>query len=324
MITQEECLKKISDYLAYLKNVIEFRNEAGLYDLNTVSESFYGNLINLFYDWSLENANNSNKNSPAIDLIDSNNRIAIQVTSDNSSEKIKHTINEFIKNQLYEDFSRLIIFHIRGSQKSYNTKFDTEHKFIFSKENDIWDAKTLIQQAKKLDTEKLKKICDFFQSELDNKSTNNNKLPEASEVETIIALIDFITSHRQTQYRKINNIIDPDYKINERFRNFANNLKSSYVSLLSIYGSALDEAERVIESDDVKEITTVIYLQNLSIRLLDECQNNPIKALDQLTDFFEDKLKSNGKTYDHCAIKFYLISQIIRCNVFPNEANNEN
>lgn len=321
MITQEQCLKIITDKLAYLEKVIEFRNEAGFYDLNIVSETFFSNLINLFYGWSLKNANNRRKNTPAIDLIDENNRISIQVTSDNTSEKIKHTIDEFIKNRLYEEFDRLIIFHIKGS-KSYRTVFDTKGNFQFSVKNDVWDSKTLIQQAKKLETSKLKKICDFLQSELEERLSS--KLPEASEVETIIDLIEFITGNRQTKYRKMNSIIDPDYKINKRFKDFSNNFKLLYQSLLPIYGPAMDAIEQGRESDDAQELITVLYLQEISIKFLDECQNNPVNALGQLVNFFEDKLKANGKRYDHAAIRFYLISQMIKCNVFPNEANDEN
>ena len=82
--------------------------------------------------------------------------------------------------------------------------------------------------------------------------------------------------------------------------------------------------EKERESDDAQEIITVLYLQDISIKILDKCQNNPVKALGQLVDFFEDKLKANNKKYDHAAIKFYLIRHMIKCNVFPNEANDEN
>lgn len=321
MFERERCLKEISDKLAYLETVIEFRNEAGFYDLNIVSETFYADLINLIYGFSLINANNGHKNTPAIDLIDKNNEISIQVTSDSSSEKIKHTIDEFIKNKLYKGFKRLIIFHIKGS-KSYRTVFDTKDKFEFSAIDDIWNSKTLINQAKNLDISKLKKICEFFQSEL--KEELSSKMPEASEVETVIDLIEFITSNRQTKYRKINSIIDPDYKINKRFKDFANTLKAQYESLLPIYGTAMDDIEKERESDDAQEIITVLYLQDISIKILDKCQNSPVKALGELVDFFEDKLKANNKKYDRAAIKFYLIRHMIKCNVFPNEVNDEN
>ena len=34
---------------------------------------------------------------------------------------------------------------------------------------------------------------------------------------------------------------------------------------------------------------------------------------------FEKELSENGKNYDYCAIKFYRMDEMIKCNVFPNE-----
>ena len=44
-----------------------------------------------------------------------------------------------------------------------------------------------------------------------------------------------------------------------------------------------------------------------------------MEALNKLVNFFEIKLGKNGKKYDKAAIKFYLINELIKCNVFPNE-----
>ena len=321
MIVRENCLKNIADSLAFLEKVIELRNEESFHDLNIAAETFYADLINLFQGWKLVNANNIQKNIPGIDLIDVENKIAIQVTSDNSREKITHTIEEFISNQLYKKCDRLIILHIKGS-KTYHKPFDTEGKFKFNAEDDVWNSNTLIRLANQLDTSKLKQICDFLKNEVDRRSFS--KVTEASEVETIIDLIEFITQNRQIKYHTVNSIVDPDYKINKRFKEFANNLTTQYLSLVSVYETPMEAVEKEIGSDDAQEIITVIYLQDISIKFLDECQNNPVKALDKLVDFFETKLQKNMKRYDRAAIKFYLIREMIKCNVFPNEVKDEN
>ena len=58
------------------------------------------------------------KIAPAIDLVDPKNRIAVQVTSDNSSTKIKHTIEEFNKNKAYQSYDRLIVLILTQKKKS--------------------------------------------------------------------------------------------------------------------------------------------------------------------------------------------------------------
>ena len=42
-------------------------------------------------------------------------------------------------------------------------------------------------------------------------------------------------------------------------------------------------------------------------------------ALNKLVIYFETKLSANGKKYDRSAIKFYLVNEMIKCRVFPNE-----
>ena len=168
-----------------------------------------------------------------------------------------------------------------------------------------------------LDTERLKKINEYLQIELYEKCVS--KPTEASEVETIIDLIEFITSNKQAKYKKRDTIIDPDYKINQRFKEFANRLISQYTSLLAVYGSALAEIENSRGSDDAQDLITMMYLQDLSVEYLDEADDDPVRALNGMVHFFEEKLGANGKKYDKAAIKFYLINEMIKCNVFPNE-----
>lgn len=64
-----------------------------------------------------------------------------------------------------------------------------------------------------------------------------------------------------------------------------------------------------------------MILQDISMQFLDETDDNPIKALNKLVGYFEAKLSVNGKKYDRAAIKFYLVNEMIKCRVFPNEGN---
>lgn len=65
-------------------------------------------------------------------------------------------------------------------------------------------------------------------------------------------------------------------------------------------------------------------MKTLIIKYLDEAQDNPVDALSKLVLFFEEKLGSSGKKYDQMAIKFFLINEMIKCNVFPNEGGGYN
>lgn len=317
MLKRELYLKNIADSLSLLSQQVTVRNTINLYDINIVAETFYADLLNLIENFELKNINTVEKNAQGIDLIDEKNRISIQVTSDNSSEKIKHSIKEFIINRSYEKYDRLVMLILTG-KKNYTTKFDSKGLFQFDKSSDIWDIKDLIKKVNALDTGKLKTIDDFLQRELNNKYSNV-QMTEASEVETIMDLIEFISIHKKRPLSEREVIVDPEFKINQRFKEFAENLIMQYTSLLGIYGTALKEVETIQGGDDAQDIITMLYLQDISIQYLDAANNDPTKALNVMVNYFDDKLNANGKKHDSSAIKFFLINEMIKCSVFPNE-----
>ena len=86
MINKEVYLKTIAENLALLSREVSILNAVNLYDINISAEDLFPGLWNIIYCYELKNANHLEKNAPAIDLIDRKNRIAVQVTSDNSAK----------------------------------------------------------------------------------------------------------------------------------------------------------------------------------------------------------------------------------------------
>lgn len=321
MLNREVYLKQIIDKLALLSKQVELRGAINLYDINIIAEDFYAGLLNLIYGYKLKNANIIDKNAAAIDLFDKEARIAIQVTSNNKSTKIKHTIEEFIANRKYEYYDRLIVLIIT-CKKEYKTEFSTQGKFAFDKTKDIMDFTDLTKELRDIESNVLIEINDFLEREFYEK-ISIKKTTQASEVDTIIDLIEYITAHRKLGSKR-DSVIDPAYKINKRFKEFAERLIGEYTTMWLLYGEALDAVKSTMQMDEAQEIITVLYLQDISIRYLDECENDPIKALNKLVDYFDENISSNGKRYDRTAIKFYLINEMIKCNVFPNERDEYN
>lgn len=314
-MNREVYIENIADNLGILSKQVEIRNAINLYDINILAEDFYSGLLNIIYGTSYVNKNIIEKNAAAIDLVDTLNRKAIQVTSDNTSDKIKHTIEEYILNESYKKYDELKIL-ILTKKKNYTTTFDTQGKFAFDKSRDIIDVEDLIVYIRSLDIDKLKQINDYLHKELFDKYDRTVQT-EASEVDTIIDLIEFISTNKRVTTPK-DVVIDPEFKIHKRFKEFADSITSQYSELLVVYGNALSEIENE-KGDEAQDIITRIYLQDISVNYLNSSNNNPIEALDNLTTFFNDKLSLNGKKYDRAAIKFYLVDKMIKCSVFPNE-----
>lgn len=127
-MNRELYMKSITEKLTLYKLETSELDKINLYDINITSENFYAGLLNLIMGWNLRNVNFSEKNTPGIDLVDDDNKITVQVTSNNTSDKIKHTIDEFIKNKSYEKYSRLIVL-ISTEKKNYTAIFDTQQTF---------------------------------------------------------------------------------------------------------------------------------------------------------------------------------------------------
>lgn len=237
MINKEVYLKTIAENLALLSREVSILNAVNLYDINIIAEDFFPGLLNLIYGYELKNANHLEKNAPAIDLIDRKNRIAVQVTSDNSSTKIRHTIAEFNKNQAYHLYDRLVVL-ILTQKKKYSSDFDTQGLFSFEKTRDIWDVEKLIKDIRELETVQIKKISDYLSEELCNKYYSVRET-QAGEVDTIIDLIEYISQNRKVNKDR-KTTVDPEYKIYKRFKNFTDKLITEYTTLYTIYGEALN------------------------------------------------------------------------------------
>ena len=186
---QEELTKACSDLLYKLCDLVESRNNLNYYDINISSESFFIPLLNTIFDCDLKNLNSEKKNATAIDLYDSNGKIAIQVTSNNSADKIHTTLKSYRKNKLYEKYERLIFVVIVRSHM-YRADFtnDIDGEFSFSKGDDIYTINTLIKAISALNIEKIASIKSYLEYQLDT-------LFDESQVSSIEQCFDYISQN---------------------------------------------------------------------------------------------------------------------------------
>lgn len=129
---KKEKIDKIAELFARFRAEVQNLNSLNLYDINIHAENVIIPILNLVYGVNLININNKEKNSSAIDLIDIENRIAVQVTSTATGEKVKHTIDEFIKGKRAEDFDTLLIYIITEKQKKYS-----DNIFVLARDNEL-------------------------------------------------------------------------------------------------------------------------------------------------------------------------------------------
>ncbi|MEA5550242.1 SMEK domain-containing protein [Anabaena cylindrica UHCC 0172] len=164
MITRGYFIGEIIDELANIANQVDNRCKLGLTDLNKYLEDFFKEILNILLGIQLENLNNGRSNAPGLDLGDSVNNKAFQITSEKTSTKINDTLNTVLDNKIkkYDDIYILIIGY---KQKSYTENKDLWDKLNFKKEN-IWDINTLCKKAIELPLDKLQAIHQYIKQEI--------------------------------------------------------------------------------------------------------------------------------------------------------------
>lgn len=314
-MNRSDLIKGITHYLTHLRMQVEHLNSLNLQDDNVHAENFFRDLLNLGLGYKLTNINIVQKNARAIDLGDAVERIAIQVTSTSDLGKIKHTHGGFVNSGLDSKYDRLIVLII-GEKRAYReASLGGGGVFKVSLEDDVWGMTELLRKISDLPLDKLERCRDFLRAELRIAEPR-----EANEVNTLIRLIEVLSAAEEGLALGDNREDpDPEGKIHDRFAKHAEFLEQMYVKLHEIYGRALAEVNRHSDLSHIRVRKLQVYLMQWSDRILNECGGHPQVALDALT---EKVLKVMGVTdvaFDDGAVRYYLVGQLIACNVFPNK-----
>lgn len=316
MDARKNYIEIIERRLSYLQLRVSNSDSMSLFDINKHAENFYKALLNAVYNYGLDNLNAETKNAAFIDLVDKQQKKAIQITSQNDSTKIKDTIVGFLSQKDYADYELKVLLISTNLAKNYSSDLTFDGKYKFDHKNDIIDVKRLLNDINNIDdVEKIKKIKELLEKEVppfENQSTESN------EVETIMSLIEYLSLDNNRDPITEDSEVDPNNKVYKRFTEHSDFLVASYQNLFAIYSGILDESKRKSGLDGLKSLKIASYLQMESDIKLNEHNNNPKKALDALVEHFESKINKHGISGDKQAIRFYLLDELIECNVFPN------
>lgn len=138
----------IRGLLACYSGQIESNNRQNLFDINKYWETFSKTMLSELYSYGNFEAY-PNPYQPYIDLHNDDETILVQVTTDQSNGKFRHTINNApIK---YKSMSKLIFFILANTFQNRNARWKfnkTYFKFSNNKENVI-DFESLIATISK-------------------------------------------------------------------------------------------------------------------------------------------------------------------------------
>ena len=103
-MNRDTLLLGVKQHLSFIVNYFSLGKSSKSNNI-TVMENFFGDLLNLIYSYNLTNRNGLTNNAIAIDLVDYDRKIVIQVTAQevNKKDKINSTVmklNKYYKNKI--------------------------------------------------------------------------------------------------------------------------------------------------------------------------------------------------------------------------------
>src|SRR5262245_14153945 len=104
VFTRGDALKTIAQGLAWIATTCELQAQLKLFDDHLLAQPFFRRVLNVAYSLELEMMDRIRPNFPAIDLGDSTNMVAFQITTERGAEKVQHTLDKFVEHGLHHAF----------------------------------------------------------------------------------------------------------------------------------------------------------------------------------------------------------------------------
>lgn len=159
---RERSLNRIIELFNIFSFTVQSHNKVGLFDKNNFAEDVLIPVLREIYGFSyLRNLNREKQNFPGLDLADDHARVAFQITSDPTLDKVKETLSKISDHRLYERYERFCLVTIVKKQKSYSEKSlqqSINSRFSFSAKTDILDFDDLVNEIKSLELVQMQRI----------------------------------------------------------------------------------------------------------------------------------------------------------------------
>src|SRR5436305_1084143 len=148
---QLEIENQLREVVSRIVVQVELATAQGRTDINLALEDAFIPILKSVYNLpQLVNLNRKQKNYPGIDLGDDHDRVAFQITSTTTLDKVKGTIRQFMDRAYYNDFDELFILMLSRKQASYSQPSVNElltDQFAFNCKKHIIDLSDLLGQV---------------------------------------------------------------------------------------------------------------------------------------------------------------------------------
>lgn len=235
---RQKAFSNISRILAITRYDIEQRQIVNDLGLNIHGENYFRDVFNFVYGlnhkYSFENDNFNSQNSACIDLVDKKNKLAYQITTTRTKEKITKTFKA-LDNPKYKGYTIKVFYLLDKANPSKATITEIRKDYGFNLEDCLIDYTDLINEINNLETNDL--------LELNEKYFKSNSEKYTDEI-----VLNLVFKHLITNQSKINLNYDDDFgNVDTREKLKLNELN---IRITSNINNGLDFVSIVDEDDD--------------------------------------------------------------------------
>lgn len=303
----------IEEKLNFLAFRIESRGKLNILDIHLHSENFYLHFFNMLFGWKLANANAIKQNVEAIDLIDDENKVVVQVSATATKNKVESALGKDLSAYLAYVFKFISIS--KNADNLRRMKFKNPHAITFAPKTDIYDIAAILKLVLSSDVARQKLIFDFVKQELGGES-------DPQKLESNLAAIIGVLSKENFQDGVSDVEVNP-YEVERKISFNKLNAASSIVEDYKIHYSRLDKIYATFDrmgankSQSVLDAIRRVYLANKKIFSDDTLF---FKVIECVTERIQGSANYNPIPYEELelCVNILVVDAFIRCKIFEN------
>lgn len=308
----------IAEKLAILTTQIKINGKLNLLHLNIQSETFYRDFLNHLFNYNLQSANDGKANYEAIDLIDYNNHIVVQITSTVTVQKINNTLKkEKIKALKEENYNLKFLFIVDEASKLKDKKFENIYEIDFESSRDFIDSATLLEKVTQLPIEKLTALYDFTRKEFGERpnitriSSNLATIINSLAKEDLESVIEFSQLNEYDIEQKIilNDLIEIKESTFDEYKIYYGMLDRIYKTFIkdgtNKVASILRKLTSLYEKEMITSSTSIARFFNIIEKVEKEVLKDPLVA-----GIPEEEIEM--------CVRIIVVDTFIRCKIFKN------
>jgi hypothetical protein len=303
----------IEEKLSTLATRIEIRGKLNFLELHLHSENFYLHFFNDLFGWELANLNIVKPNAEAIDLIDHENKIVVQVSSTATKAKVESALGKDLSAYAGYSFKFISISKDAGSLRTQ--AFLNPHKLAFNPQYDIFDIPSILKHITALDVDDQRRISDFIRKELGGEV-------DVRKLETNLAAVIKILAKQDL--RRGNSVVETvPFKVDEKIEYNSLDTSRDIIDGYLIHHSRVDRIYTDFDrGGSNKSLSVLAAIRGFYLAHKSHLGGDALfrKVVDCVTDTVLASLNHVPLPWEELelCVNILVVDAFVRCKIFKN------